>query len=50
MVCAGLSALIEKLQLVSRRGLCEFDDIFHNILGAAIGIRIVMAVRKIAEK
>lgn len=31
------SALIELTQLVFRCGLFEFDDIFHNVLGAVIG-------------
>lgn len=39
---AGLSLAIEILQLVTGRGLCEFDDVFHNALGAAIGVGLVM--------
>ncbi len=35
---AGLSLVVEVLQLITGRGLCEFDDIIHNCLGAAIGI------------
>jgi glycopeptide antibiotics resistance protein len=31
------SLTIEILQLVTKRGLFEFDDIFHNTLGVAIG-------------
>jgi glycopeptide antibiotics resistance protein len=31
------SLTIEILQLVAKRGLFEFDDIFHNTLGVAIG-------------
>lgn len=41
-VAAGLSLLIELLQLVSSRGLCELDDVLHNCLGAAIGVGIWM--------
>ena len=39
ILAAGLllSAGIEILQLVSRRGLFEFDDIFHNTLGVMVG-------------
>ena len=44
---AGLSAAIEILQLVTSRGLCEFDDVFHNMIGAVIGIGIVMIGRKL---
>jgi glycopeptide antibiotics resistance protein len=32
-----ISLTIEILQLVTKRGLFEFDDIFHNTLGVAIG-------------
>ena len=32
-----MSAAIELLQLVLKRGLFEWDDILHNTLGAAIG-------------
>ena len=35
---AGLSVVIEVLQLITARGLCEFDDVLHNMVGAAIGI------------
>jgi glycopeptide antibiotics resistance protein len=32
-----ISLTIEILQLVTKRGLFEFDDIFHNTLGVAVG-------------
>ena len=32
-----LSMGIEIAQLVLRRGLCEFDDVFHNTLGCLLG-------------
>lgn len=38
----GLSLLIEVLQLVSGRGLMEFDDVIHNLVGAAMGVEVVM--------
>lgn len=44
---AGLSIFIEILQLITSRGLCEFDDVFHNMIGAVIGIGIVMIGRKL---
>ena len=43
-VAFGLSVFIEILQLIMTRGLCEFDDIFHNMVGAVIGVGIVIAV------
>jgi glycopeptide antibiotics resistance protein len=41
--------LIELLQLILKRGLFEFDDIFHNTLGVTIGCwicRLVASQRK----
>ena len=46
-VAAGLSIAIELLQLITARGLCEFDDVFHNMIGAVIGVGIVMIGRKL---
>lgn len=43
-VAAGLSIAIELLQIVTSRGLCEFDDVFHNMIGAVIGTALVIAV------
>jgi glycopeptide antibiotics resistance protein len=34
------SCFIEMLQLVTTRGLFEFDDIFHNTIGATVGFVI----------
>jgi len=31
------SVMIETLQLIFRKGFCEFDDVFHNTLGCVIG-------------
>lgn len=32
-----VSSLIEILQLLLHKGLCEFDDVFHNTLGCLLG-------------
>ena len=48
-VAAGLSLLIEVLQLVTQRGLLEFDDVIHNCLGAVVGIGIVVLISKISR-
>ena len=45
-VAAGLSIGIEILQLITVRGLCEFDDVIHNMIGAALGIVVLMVLRK----
>lgn len=40
------SLAIEFLQLVTKRGLFEFDDIFHNTFGVAIGYWLFWKMRK----
>lgn len=47
LAAAGLSVGIEILQLITARGLCEFDDVFHNMIGALIGVGVVMIGRKL---
>lgn len=42
-----LSVSIEVIQLLSYRGLFEFDDIIHNTLGTAIGVGILYFVSSI---
>lgn len=42
----GLSLLVEVLQLITSRGLLEFDDVLHNMIGAVVGVGIVMVVGK----
>ena len=39
----GLSCAVEMLQLITSRGLCEFDDVMHNAVGTVIGVGIVVA-------
>ena len=46
LVAAGLSLLVEVLQLITSRGLLEFDDVLHNMIGAVVGVGIVMVVGK----
>ena len=45
-----LSMAIELLQLLSQRGLCEFDDILHNTLGTLIGVSRYMLVETAVKK
>ena len=45
-----LSIIVELLQLVSQRGLFEFDDILHNTLGAAISVSIYIFVESMIKK
>ena len=46
LVSAGLSILIEVLQLVTERGLCEVDDVIHNCFGALIGFVLVLVFHR----
>ncbi|MBR5094874.1 MAG: VanZ family protein [Oscillospiraceae bacterium] len=44
---AGFSVAIELLQLLTARGLFEFDDMVHNTLGTLIGVALaVLIVRR----
>ena len=40
------SVCIELLQLVWRRGTCEFDDVFHNTIGCLIGFFVARIIIK----
>ena len=44
------SVFVELIQLVFRIGMFEFDDIFHNVLGAMIGYSIFMFYTKCSKK
>ncbi len=50
IISTVLSALIEVIQLFLHRGLFEFDDILHNMLGAAIGICLTILVVSLKNK
>lgn len=41
-----LSMVIEVLQLITRRGLCETDDVIHNTLGTCVGWALYNIIRK----
>ncbi len=44
------SLIIELLQLVLKRGYCEFDDVFHNTVGCVIGYGIYILMTKYISK
>ena len=44
LFCLLLSFLVENLQLISRRGMYDFDDIISNTLGGLIGQLLYIAV------
>lgn len=41
----AVSLTIELTQLITKRGLFEFDDMFHNTLGAIIGYGVYQLIR-----
>lgn len=45
LVAAGLSGLIEVLQVLTARGLMELDDVMHNMVGAVVGAGLVILFR-----
>jgi len=36
-------------QLVSFRGLFEFDDVIHNALGTALGVLLVLGLKRLLK-
>jgi len=46
---AGMSAAIEVLQLIFKRGLCETDDVIHNVVGCMIGYGVVAVWRNLSS-
>lgn len=45
-----LSGVIEILQLILKLGFAEFDDIFDNTLGAAVGAGIVLLLSRLVRR
>lgn len=43
-ICIAVSLFVEILQLLTKRGTCEIDDIVWNTLGALVGIALVMVI------
>ena len=50
LVGGGFSVLIETLQFVLRRGFTEFDDVWHNVVGCAVGLGVYMGVEFLIKK
>ena len=46
----GLSLSIEVTQLISKRGVCNIDDVIHNILGCAVGFAFFVLCYKIVKR
>ena len=47
---AGMSVAIEIIQLLSKRGVCNIDDVFHNTLGCLLGYGFYQLCRIIISK
>ena len=50
LLAAGFSLLIETIQLLTCRGLFEFDDIIHNTAGAVIGYGCFALAERLLRK
>ena len=50
LFAAGFSLLIETLQFVTKRGFAEFDDVFHNVVGAMIGCGVYAGVKWVVKR
>ena len=50
LVGISISGVIEVSQLILKRGMFEFDDIFHNALGCALGYLVYKGVKWVREK
>ena len=46
-IAAGISLCVELIQLLTKTGLFEIDDILHNTFGAAIGFGLFLVVKRI---
>ena len=46
----SISVSIETMQLITHRGLFEFDDILHNTIGTLIGIIVYIILEKVVKR
>ena len=47
LIGIGLSVSVELLQLVFRKGLCEIDDVIHNVIGCMMGYGVAFLLTRI---
>lgn len=50
LIAAGFSLILELIQLLTHRGLFEFDDVIHNTAGAAIGFGLLVLMQKLIRE
>ena len=46
LILSLFSVSIESLQLILKKGFCEFDDVFHNALGGLLGCYVSSLLTK----
>lgn len=49
-ICVVASTVVEIVQLLTRRGMFEFDDIIYNSVGAALGFVLYLMLRKVGRR
>lgn len=49
LIGAGISAVVEVIQLAGKIGLFEFDDILYNTMGCLIGAMVVQVIKSVTE-
>lgn len=50
LISLGVSFSIELLQFIFKRGLCETDDLIHNVLGTIIGYALLRVAYLLTSK
>ncbi len=50
LTALSLSAATEALQYLTRRGLCELDDVLDNLLGCLLGLGLLAAGRALIRR
>ena len=50
LIGGAFSFLIETLQFITKRGFAEFDDVFHNVIGCAIGYGVYLGIAYLVKK
>lgn len=50
LICIGTSVVIEFLQMITRRGVFDLDDIMNNTLGGMIGYGLLVLFMRIRDK
>ena len=52
LTVSGISCMVEATQLLTRRGICDIDDLIYNVVGACVvfGFLHIKPVRKLLKK